>query len=140
MKTDRSGAYTALFRHYDFIGLELNVSIASVVLRGEPTGTSRYFMGDVAATAKKDLKPGEVLDGEGGFTVFGTLLPSAESLARGVLPMGLSGKAKVVRPIAKGQILTYADVEVDTSTLAYRIRKELEKRAGQGEFLPLNQV
>ncbi|MEW6667248.1 MAG: flagellar biosynthesis protein FlgA [Thermodesulfobacteriota bacterium] len=136
MRTDKTGAYTALYRPYHFIGLELNVSIASVALRGEPTGTSRYFMADVAATAKKDLKPGEVLDGEGGFTVFGTLLPSAESLARGVLPMGLSGRAKVVRPVAKGQILTYSEVEVDTSTLAYRLRKELEKRAGQGDFLP----
>jgi len=135
MKTDPTGAYTALYRPYHFIGLELNVSIASVALRGEPTGTSRYFMGDVAATAKKDLKPGEVLDGEGGFTVFGTLLPSAESLARSVLPMGLSGRAKVVRPVGKGQILTYSDVEADTSTLAYRLRKELEKRAKQGDFL-----
>ena len=136
MKTDKTGTYTALYRPYHFIGLELNVSIASAALRGEPTGTSRFFMGDVAATAKKDLKPGDILDGEGGFTVFGTLLPSADSLARSVLPMGLSGKAKVVRPVAKGQILTYSDVEVDTSTLAYRIRKDMERRAKQGEFLP----
>jgi predicted homoserine dehydrogenase-like protein len=139
MKTDNTGAYTALYRPYHFIGLELNVSIASVALRGEPTGTSRYFMGDVAATAKKDLTPGEVLDGEGGFTVFGTLIPSRESLARSVLPMGLSGKAKVVRPVAEGEILTYSDVELDISTLAYRIRKELEERAKQGDFMPPHQ-
>jgi predicted homoserine dehydrogenase-like protein len=76
------------------------------------------------------------VDGEGGFTVFGTLLPSADSLARSALPMGLSGKAKVVRQVEKGQILTYSDVEVVTSTLAYRIRKDMERRAKQGEFLP----
>jgi predicted homoserine dehydrogenase-like protein len=93
-------------------------------------------MGDVAATAKKDLKPGEVLDGEGGYTVFGTLLPSGESLSRTVLPMGLSGKARMVRPVARGEVLTYSDVELDTGTLAYRTRKELEKRAGLGEFMP----
>jgi predicted homoserine dehydrogenase-like protein len=136
MKTDQTGAYTALYRPYHFIGLELNVSIASTALRGEATGTSRCFMGDVAATAKKALAPGEVLDGEGGFTVFGTLLPSGESLARGVLPMGLSGRAKVVRPVARGAILTYSDVEPDTATLAYRIRKELEVRAERGDFIP----
>jgi predicted homoserine dehydrogenase-like protein len=136
MKTDPTGAYTALYRPYHFIGLELNVSIASAALRGEPTGTSRYFMGDVAATAKKDLNPGELLDGEGGFTVFGTLMPSGESLAREVLPMGLSGKAKMVRPVTLGQILTYADVELDTSTLVYRVRKELETRVRQGDFRP----
>jgi predicted homoserine dehydrogenase-like protein len=93
-------------------------------------------MGDVGTTAKKDLKPGEVLDGEGGFTVYGTLLPSADSLDRGVLPMGLSGKAKVLRPVAKGEILTYADVEVNPSSAAYGLRKELEKRAAQGDFQP----
>ena len=136
MKTDKTGAYTALYRPYHFIGLELGVSIASVALRGEPTGTSRFFMGDVVATAKKDLKAEEILDGEGGFTVFGTLLPSADSLGRNALPMGLSGKAKVVRTVVKGQILTYSDVEVDTSTLAYRLRKNLEERASQGDFLP----
>lgn len=135
MKTDSTGGYTALYRPYHFIGLELNMSIASVALRGEPTGTSRYFMGDVAATAKRDLKPGEVLDGEGGFTVFGTLTDSGESLDRSVLPMGLTGKAKMVRPVAKGEILTYSDVELDTSALAYKIRKELEKRARQGDFM-----
>jgi predicted homoserine dehydrogenase-like protein len=136
MKTDQSGRYTALFRPYHFIGLELNVSIASVALRGEPTGMSRYFMADVASTAKKDLEPGEVLDGEGGFTVFGTLMPSEESLASSVLPMGLSGKAKVVRPVARGRILTYSDVELDTGTPAYRIRREMEERARKGGFMP----
>ncbi|MBN1104703.1 MAG: flagellar biosynthesis protein FlgA [Deltaproteobacteria bacterium] len=136
MKTDKIGAYTALYRPYHFIGLELNVSIASVALRREPTGTSRYFMGDVAATAKKDLYPGEVLDGEGGFTVFGTLLPSAESLSRGVLPIGLSSRARIVRPVAKGEILSYSDAEADASTVAYRLRKEMEKRSGQGDFRP----
>lgn len=136
MKTDPTGAYTALYRPYHFIGLELNVSIASVALRGEPTGASRWFMGDVAATAKRDLRPGEVLDGEGGFTVFGTLVPSGESLARHILPMGLSGKAKMVRPVARGGILTYSDLELDTSTPAYRVRKEMEERARQGDFMP----
>jgi len=135
MKTDTTGVYTALYRPYHFIGLELNMSIASVALRGEPTGTSRYFMGDVAATAKKDLTPGEFLDGEGGFTVFGTLAPSQESLDRGILPMGLTGKAKVVRHVAKGRILTYSDVELDTTTLAYKIRKEMEGRAAKGDFM-----
>jgi predicted homoserine dehydrogenase-like protein len=63
-------------------------------------------------------------------------MDSGESLDRGLLPMGLTGKAKVVRPVAKGRILAYSDVEPDTATLAYKIRKEMEKRARQGDFMP----
>ena len=134
MKTDSTGKYSSLYRPYHYIGLELGVSVASVALRHEPTGTSRYFMGDVAATAKKDLAPGDVLDGEGGFCVFGTLTPAADSLEAGYLPLGLSSKAKVVRPVKKGARLTYRDVELDTSIAAYKVRKEMEEQARAGEF------
>ncbi len=136
MKTDSTGKYTSLYRPYHFIGLELGVSVASVVLRNEPTGASRYFMGDVAATAKKDLAPGDILDGEGGFTVFGTLTPAADSLEAGFLPLGLSNKAKMVRPVKKGARLTYADVELNTDMAAYKLRKEMEEQARAGEFNP----
>ncbi len=127
MKTDSSGRYSALYRPYHYIGLELSISVASAALRNEPTGTSLDFVADVAATAKRDLQPGDVLDGEGGYTVFGKLIGAEESLARGCLPLGLTGEAKVIRPVAKGEHLTYADVSVDTSGAAYKLRKQLEK-------------
>ena len=95
-------------------------------LRGEPTGSSLSFMADVAATAKKDLRPGEVLDGEGGYTVFGKLVRAEDSLRNGFLPLGLTGGARMTRPVVKGRSLTYADVELDQSTLAYQLRKEVE--------------
>ena len=79
-----------------------------------------------AATAKKDLRPGESLDGEGGYTVFGKLVRAEDSLKNGFLPLGLTGGAKMTRPVAKGRSLTYADVELDRSTLAYQLRKEVE--------------
>jgi predicted homoserine dehydrogenase-like protein len=68
LMTDESGNYSALYRPYHLIGLELGISVASVVLRGEPTGAPFDFRADVAAVAKRDLKPGDMLDGEGGYT------------------------------------------------------------------------
>ena len=125
--TDASGEYAALYRPFHLIGLELGVSVASVALRGEPTGSSRAFIADVASVAKKDLKSGDVLDGEGGYTVFGWLVRAEDSMAGKYLPMGLSGKAKVIRPVAKGTILTYDDVELDDRLFSYKLRKMMEK-------------
>jgi predicted homoserine dehydrogenase-like protein len=126
MKTDASGRYAALYRPYHFIGLELGISAASAVLRGEATGAAQEFLADVTATAKKDLKPGDVLDGEGGYTVFGKLTRAKDSVSRNALPLGLTGQARVVKPVNKGEMLTYADVELNSSSLAYTLRKELE--------------
>ena len=126
--TDRSGRYAAMYRPSHLIGLELGVSVASVALRGEPTGASRQFIGDVGATAKRDLNPGQVLDGEGGFTVFGRLLPARESLARRVLPLGLTSSVKVRNRVAKDQWITYDDVEATPDSVAWKLRLEMEKR------------
>jgi predicted homoserine dehydrogenase-like protein len=81
MVTDSSGEVTALYKPYHLIGLELNISILSAVLRGEPTGAPVAFNADVVATAKRDLAPGEVLDGEGGYRVWGKIQPAEASLA-----------------------------------------------------------
>ncbi|MFD0933841.1 NAD(P)H-dependent oxidoreductase, partial [Methylobacterium trifolii] len=85
LKTDASGRYTAMYKPYHLIGLELGISVASIMLRGEATGTTRGFRGDVVATAKRDLQPGERLDGEGGYMVYGKLMPARASLAAGGL-------------------------------------------------------
>ncbi|MCX7203595.1 MAG: Gfo/Idh/MocA family oxidoreductase, partial [Burkholderiales bacterium] len=71
LHTDASGNFSAMYKPYHLIGLELGISVASVGLRGEPTGAPDGWRGDVVATAKRDLKAGEMLDGEGGFTVYG---------------------------------------------------------------------
>jgi predicted homoserine dehydrogenase-like protein len=101
-------------------------SVASVALRREPTGVATGWNADVVATAKRDLAPGELLDGEGGYTVWGKLLPAATSLRMGGLPLGLAHGVKVVRPVAQGQSLSWDDVAMDTQTHAYQIRREME--------------
>ena len=124
--TDPSGRYFTLYKRWHLIGLEVGMSVASVALRGEPTGVATCWNADVVATAKRDLAPGEMLDGEGGYTVWGKLLPAERSLGLGGLPLGLAHNLKLVRPVKKGQSLCWADVAMDTSTPAYRLRSEME--------------
>ena len=124
--TDASGRYFTLYKRWHLIGLEVGMSVASVALRGEATGVAKHWNADVVATAKRDLQPGDSLDGEGGYTVWGKLLPAATSVELGGLPLGLAHDVKVTRPVKKGQSLSWADVAMDTSTHAYRLRKEME--------------
>jgi predicted homoserine dehydrogenase-like protein len=123
--TDPSGRYFTLYKRWHLIGLEVGVSVASVALRGEATGVATGWHADVVATAKRDLKPGELLDGEGGYTVWGKLLPAATSKKMGGLPLGLAHNVKLIRPVKKGQPLTWDDVQMDNSR-AYAVRREME--------------
>jgi predicted homoserine dehydrogenase-like protein len=124
---DKSGKYAALYRPTHMIGLELGLSVASAVLRKEPTGTSRVFNSDVVATAKRGLKAGEMLDGEGGFTVWGKQTPAAASLAEGFLPLGLAHNVKLKTDIAEGQPVRWSDVEYDADDDAVKTRREMER-------------
>ena len=126
VRTDPSGRYACLYKRWHLIGLEVGISVASVALRGEPTGAAIGFNADVVATAKRALKAGEMLDGEGGYTVHGKLLPATASLAMGGLPLGLAHDVKLLRDVPAGQSLTWADVQMDTTLTAYRQRKEME--------------
>jgi predicted homoserine dehydrogenase-like protein len=124
--TDQSGRYASLYRPSHLIGLELGVSIASAALRGEATGAPVGFNGDVVATAKRDLAAGERLDGEGGFTVWGKLMPADASVELGGLPMGLASGVTLKNGIAAGECVRWADVEIDESSQAVAVRRELE--------------
>jgi predicted homoserine dehydrogenase-like protein len=126
MLPDRSGRYAALYRPIHMIGLELGISIASAALRREPTGAPTGFRSDVVATAKRDLKKSEVLDGEGGFCVWGKQTPAALSLAAGYFPLGLAQNVKLKRDVAEGERLTWSDVEFDPNDPAVRVRREME--------------
>jgi len=124
--TDPSGRYAAMYKPYHLIGLELGISVASAALRGEATGSATGFRGDAAATAKRDLLPGEVLDGEGGFTVYGKLMPAAASLAAGALPIGLAHGVRLTRAVKAGATVGWADVAADERAPAVAARREME--------------
>ena len=128
LKTDAAGRYAAMYKPYHLIGLELNISILSAALRNEPTGQPHGFRGDVASVAKRDLRAGEMLDGEGGYTVWGKLMPAAASLAAGALPIGLAHRVKLKNDVAHGAVVRWSDVEVDADNDTIKTRKAMEAR------------
>src|SRR6266540_7020748 len=127
VKTDPSGRYACMYKRWHLIGLEVGISVASIGVRHEPTGCPTGFRADAVATAKRGLKPGEILDGEGGYTVVGRLLPAADSLTAGALPLGLAHGWKVTQPVAAGELVRWADVVVDEANSAVRARREMEQ-------------
>ncbi|KAL5371120.1 hypothetical protein DPSP01_014478 [Paraphaeosphaeria sporulosa] len=126
IKTDDSGWYAAQFKPYHLIGLELGISVASIMVRGEPTGQTRTWAGDVVATAKRNLQQGEKLDGEGGFIVYGKLMRAEDSLRTEGLPIGLAHGLVLKRDVGKDQALSWKDVEFSEKNQAVAVRQEME--------------
>lgn len=126
--TDPSGWYASMWRPFHIIGLEASVSVLSAVLRGEPTGSSKEFRGDAVATAKKDMLPGDMLDGEGGFAVWANAIPAKRSLELRALPIGLAHNVRLKRAVKKDQVVSYDDVDLVDDRDVVAIRQEMEDR------------
>ncbi|WP_316199154.1 MULTISPECIES: NAD(P)H-dependent oxidoreductase [unclassified Bradyrhizobium] len=126
LKTDASGRYAAMYKPYHLIGLELNISVLSAALRKEPTGQPLGFHGDVVAVAKRNLRSGEMLDGEGGYTVWGRLMPAATSLQLGALPIGLAHRVRLTRDIVHGAVVRWSDVAIEPNDETVKVRKAME--------------
>jgi predicted homoserine dehydrogenase-like protein len=131
LPTDATGRYAAMYKPFHLIGLELSISVLNVALRGEPTGSCKAWRGDAVTVAKRDLKAGEMLDGEGGYCVYAKLIPAARSLKLGGLPIGLAHHVKLKRYVAAGAFVTAADVALDDNSQAVQIRREMERDARQ---------
>jgi predicted homoserine dehydrogenase-like protein len=131
--TDPSGEYASMYKPSHLIGLELGISVASVALRKEATGAPTAWRGDCVASAKRALRAGEMLDGEGGYTVWGKLMPAADSLAARALPIGLAHKVTLKRDVAAGRTVSWDDVGYDASSQAVQFRREMEEVFGAGK-------
>ncbi|HSQ04967.1 MAG TPA: SAF domain-containing protein, partial [Burkholderiales bacterium] len=129
--TDASGNYTAMYKPFHLIGLELGISIANAGLRHEATGAATGFRADAVAVAKRDLKAGEALDGEGGYTVYGRLMPATDSLACSALPIGLAHDVRLVRDVASGAVVIWQHVApIESEAARFRRTMEEESRTG----------
>src|SRR5882672_3441908 len=140
VKTDPSGRYACMYKRWHLIGLEVGISVASVGIRGEPTGCATGWRADAVAIAKKNLSSNEILDGEGGYTVVGKLMSAADSLAQDCLPLGLAHGWKLLKPVAAGKVVRWSDVAVHASSNAVKPRRQMEAsspRASSGAAHPL---
>ena len=138
VRTDPSGRYACLYKRWHLIGLEVGISVAAIGVRREPTGCPTGFRADAVATAKRDLRPGELVDGEGGYTVVGRLMPAADSLTAGALPLGLAHGWKVTQPVAAGALVRWTDVAVDEANSAVRVRREMEQMCAASPAMVLS--
>jgi predicted homoserine dehydrogenase-like protein len=138
LHTDTSGRYSTLYRKHHLIGLELGISVASIAIRNEATGYPREFNADVVATAKRDLSAGEMLDGEGGYCVWGKLMPASDSIKKNALPMGLTGGVKLTRSVAQNETLCFDDVQLDAQLPAVQIAKQMRHLAGTSATLSVD--
>ena len=128
MLTDKSGDYSAIWRPYHYIGLELAQSIYSIALDNKPTGHTKFFNAEVVSVAKKDLSIGEILDGEGGFASRGKLVTSKNSVDNNFLPLGLSDGAITKRSIKKDEIINIDDVEINWNREVLKAREYQTKK------------
>lgn len=135
MLPDDTCEHMAMYRPIHMIGLEIGISVASAALRHEATGCATDFLADVIATAKRPLKAGEMLDGEGGYCVWGKQTPAARSLDEGFLPLGLAHNVKLKADIAEGARLKWSDVDYDATDAAVKVRREMEAAFGRRNTL-----
>ena len=126
LKTDDTGRYAAMYKPYHLIGLELGTSVASIATRGEPTGSTSDWRGDVIAISKRALREGEMLDGEGGYTVYGKVVPAETSLKVGAVPIGLAHGLTLKHAVAAGQPVRWSDLAYDGANQAIAFRQEME--------------
>src|SRR5215469_9070356 len=128
LAVDTTGRYASFYRPYHLVGLELPVSAARAVLDGVPTGTPRRVpCAAVASAAKRALRPGDILDGEGGSTVYGLADDATASHRERLLPVGLSHGARVVRAIPEDGLVHLDDVTLDTSGHLYRLWEQQQR-------------
>lgn len=129
MNTDSTGQFSAMYKPFHLIGMELNISIFSAALLNQATGQTQRFIGDVVSTTKRNLKKGEMLDGEGGATVWGKLIPAKLSLSLEALPIGLAHGIKLKNEVKENEIIKWSDVEFSSTDPAISYRRSMEADA-----------
>lgn len=125
--TDNSGRYTVMYRPYHLVGMELSVSVLRAGLDGAATGVPIGFHADVIATTKKDLSVNEMLDGEGGYCVYGVLKPADMAIKQNLLPIGLANRVKLINDVAEGQCIRWSDIDYDSADPVIKFRREMEQ-------------
>jgi predicted homoserine dehydrogenase-like protein len=129
---NRGGKYFTLFRPYHLWFLEAPISVARAHLYKEVwLAPLDKPVADVMTVAKRALKPGERLDQFGGYTFHGVMDRAEEARALNALPVGLAPGAKVVRPVAAGEVVTWDDVKLDEDSVVVKLRRQQDKGAFQ---------
>jgi predicted homoserine dehydrogenase-like protein len=119
--TSSDGEYALFYRPYHLPGVETAISVANAAIHDQPTGTARDRVAEVVAAAKRNLAPGETIDGGGGETVYGLVERADAAEADSHVPLELLDGAEVLRPVEKDEVISIEDVEVDRDSFLYTL-------------------
>lgn len=122
------GKYQVFYRPHHLPGLETTVSVASAGIHNRPTGTPRTHSAEVVAGAKRDLEPGDEIDGGGGYTIYGQVESADRAARENHVPFELLDGAEVVQPVALDDVVTYDDVELDDDSFIFSLRALQDER------------
>jgi predicted homoserine dehydrogenase-like protein len=122
------GPLYTFYAPYHLGHMEAPLSVARALLFGDAAVAPLTHTVDVIATAKRDLAPGEVLDGIGWYMTYGQCENAEVVHAEGLLPMGVAEGCRLRRPVARDQVLTYDDVELPPGRLIDQLRAEQAER------------
>ena len=126
-----SGPNYVLYRPYHLTSLETPITIYDACVNHKATiAPTEGIVTEVITIAKKDLKAGDILDGIGGYTVYGSLEEYEKAKVENLVPIGLIENAKVLKDIKKGETINYNMVKLDTSTEIYKLRERQNKEIG----------
>ena len=125
--TASDGTYQVFYRPYHLPGIETPVSVANAAVRNEPTGVAVRHVAEVVGAAKRDLEPGDEVDGGGGYTVYGQVETAAHAASEDHVPLELLDGAEVVEPVARDEVVSYDDVRLDTDSFVYHLRRLQEE-------------
>jgi predicted homoserine dehydrogenase-like protein len=121
------GPLYSFYIPYHLCHFEVPSTVARAVLLNDPVMQPEAGpCVDVAAVAKEPLAPGDKIDALGGYKTYGVAENYDVALAERLLPIGVAEGCKVVREVAKDQVLTYGDVEVPAGRTCDRLRAEQE--------------
>ena len=126
-----AGPYFTFIRPYHLTSLEVPLTCARVALFGKADMQPLDIpVAEVCAVAKHDLVPGETLDQIGEYCYRAWIMRADEGRAAGAVPCGLLAGAKVAAPIAKGALLTHANVTVDPNAKIVQLRARQDALLG----------
>jgi predicted homoserine dehydrogenase-like protein len=119
------GPVYTFYRPYHLSPFETPMAVARAVLFADPVITPLGApVCEVVSIAKRDLQAGEVLDGIGGFTVFGDIENAGTARADDLLPIGLADGARLLRDLPIDTPVRFADVELPADRTSERLWRE----------------
>ncbi len=120
------GPYYTLYRPFHLCSIETPQAVAEAVIYGEAVLKPQRMVAELVSVAKRDLKAGQKVDGIGGYDFFSRIYTRQDAQALRGIPMGLTAGGRVLKDIAKGELLTEENFAPDAGTLIHTLRKMQE--------------